>query len=101
MELTENKTEFYIVDAETGENRGSTVIDPYDLTDEECAAIAEEAYDNLVHSLVEAGGEVHFLRELLTRAYEQLMLLGYDSGFTNEEIDKLTKDIAEYFKEIR
>lgn len=69
-----------------------------DLTDEECDAIAEEAYDNLVHSLIEAGGEIRELRELLVRAYEQLLLLGYDSGFTNEEIYSLTTDIAKYLE---
>ena len=97
----ENKTKFYVVDAKTGENRGSTVIDQYDLTDEECDAIAEEAHDNLVRSIVEAGGEIRKLREFLTRAYEQLLLLGYDSGFTNEELSKLTNDIKEYLEETK
>ena len=95
----ENNNKFYVVNAKTGENRGSVVIDLYDLTDEEYDAIAEEAHDNLVRSLVEAGGEIRELRELLTRAYEQLMLLGYNSGFTNEEIHKLTNDIKRYLEE--
>ena len=72
--------------------------DACDLTDEEYDAIAEEAHDNLVRSLVEAGGEIRELRELLARAYEQLMLLGYDSGFTNEEIHKLTNDIKSIWR---
>ena len=72
-----------------------------DLTDEEYDAIAEEAYDNLVHSLIEAGGEIRELRELLTRAYEQLLLLGYDSGFTNEQIYSITTDISKYFEGIK
>ena len=95
MELTHD---FNIIDVRTKEQKR---LDELDLTDEECDAIAQEAYDSLVRSLVEAGGEMRFLRELLARAYEQLMLLGYDSGFSNEEIHKLTNDISEYLKEIK
>ena len=84
-----------IIDVRTKEQKR---LDESDLTDEECDAIAEEVYDNLVHSLIEAGGEIRELRTLLSRAYEQLLLLGYDSGFTNEEIHKLTNDIAEYLE---
>ena len=96
----ENKNKFYVVNAVTRENRGSTVIDPYDLTDEEYDTITEETHDNLVRSLVEASGEIRELRELLARVYEQLLLLGYDSGFTNEEIHKLINDINKYLEEI-
>jgi ferredoxin len=66
--------------------------------DRELAEAAQEAHDNLVRSLVEAGGEIRELRELLSRAYQQILLLGYDSGFTNQEIADLTNDIQEYFK---
>ena len=72
--------------------------DACDLADEEYDAIAEEIHNNLIRSLIEAGGEIRELRELLTRAYEQLLLLGFDSGFTNEEIHKLTNDISEYLE---
>ena len=71
-------------------------LDELDLTDKECDAITEDAYNNLVHSLIEANGEIHQLRQLLMRAYEELVLLGYDSGFTNEEIRNLTNDISKY-----
>ena len=85
-----------------GTRRNLPVLDDAcDLTDEEYVAIAEEAYDNLVHSLIEAGGEIRELRTLLSRAYEQLLLLGYDSGFTNEEIHKLINDIKEYLEETK
>ena len=94
----ESKSKFYVVNAKTGENRGSIVVDPYDLADEEYDAITEEVHDNLVRSLIEAGDEIRELRELLARAYEQLMLLGYDSGFTNEEIYKLTNDIKSIWR---
>ena len=90
---------FYMVDTRDGSVRHSPIIDPYDLTDEEYNAITEEAHDNLVRSLVEANGEIRELRELLTRAYEQLLLLGYDSGFTNEKMHKLTNDIKKYLEE--
>ena len=85
-----------------GTRRNLPVLDDAcDLTEEEYDTLVEEAYDNLVHSLIEAGGEIRELRLLLTRAYEQLMLLGFDSGFTNDEIRKLTDDISKYLKEIR
>lgn len=63
--------------------------------------IAEDAYNNLVHSLIEANGEIRQLQKLLARAYEELILLGYDSGFTNEEIRNLTNDISEYLIKIK
>lgn len=72
--------------------------DVCDLTDEECTSISEEVHNNLVRSLIEAGGEIRELRSLLTRAYEQLLLLGYDSGFTNEDIHKLINDITIYLE---
>lgn len=64
------------------------------------AVIAEDAYNNLVCSLIEANGEIRQLRQLLARAYEELVLLGYDSGFTNEEIRNLTNDISKYLIKI-
>lgn len=68
---------FYIVDAESGENRGSVVHDDYDpytgkyafvspdddISDEEYEAAAQEAHDELVRSLVEAGGEIRELND--------------------------------------
>lgn len=87
---------FYIVNAETGENRGSVVIDPYDA---ELEAAAEEAHDNLVRSLVEAGGTIREARELLTRSLEWLYILGYDSGFTNPAIGTLTNDIKKFLED--
>ena len=70
----------------------------FHMVDAECESAAQEAHDNLVRPLVEAGGEIRELRELLSRAYQQILLLGYDSGFTNQEIADLTNDIQEYFK---
>ena len=63
-------TDFYIIDATTGRNRGSVVIDNYDAPNEP--------------------------RELLIRALDQLYLLGYDSGFTNPAIEQLVTDIKFY-----
>ena len=105
--------DFYIVDTESGENRGSVVQDDYDpytgkyafvspdddLTDEEYEAIAEEANDNLVRALIEAGGEICEARELLVRSLEMLYILGYDSSFTNPAIDTLTTDIKKFLEE--
>lgn len=87
-----------VIDVHTKEQKK---LDELDLTDEGYDAVAEEAHDNLVRSLVEAGGEIRELRELLARAYEQLLLLGFDSGFTNEEIRKLTNEIKEYLEETK
>ena len=64
--------EFYIVNAKTGENRGSVVIDPYDA---ECEAAAQEAHDNLIHSLIEAGGEIREAKELLREAKDALLYM--------------------------
>lgn len=63
-------------------------------------AIAENAYNSLVRSLIEANGEILQLEQLLMRAYEELILLGYDSGYTNEEIHNLTNDISKYLIKI-
>jgi hypothetical protein len=69
-----------------------------DLTDEEYEAIAEEANDNLVRALIEAGGEINEARELLARSLEMLYILGYDSGLTNPAIDTLTTDIKKFLE---
>ena len=73
-------------------------VDDDDISDEEYEVAAQEVHDELVRSLIEAGGEIRELRELLSRAYEQILLLGYDSMFTNEEIEKLMNDIREYYR---
>ena len=70
-----------------------------DLTDEEYEAIAEEANDNMVRALIEAGGEINEARELLTRSLEMLYILGYDSGLTNPAIDTLTTDIKKFLED--
>ena len=70
-----------------------------DLTDEEYEAIAEEANDDMVRALIEAGGEINEARELLTRSLEMLYILGYDSSFTNPAIDTLTTDIKKFLEE--
>lgn len=87
-------SKFYIVDAKTGENRGPVVMDPWDDISAEEAY--NEAHDNLVRACIEAGGTIREARELLTRALEQLYLLGYDSGFTNPAIEQLVTDIKFY-----
>lgn len=70
-----------------------------DISDEEYEAIAEEANDNLVRALIEAGGEINEARELLTRSLEMLYILGYDSSFTNSAIDTLTTDIKKFLED--
>lgn len=72
----ENENKFYIVDTKTGENRGSIVMDSYNAPSNEA-------------------------RELLTRALEQLYLLGYDSGFTNNDVRALTTDIRNHLEETK
>ena len=102
---------FYIMDAETGENRGPVERDDYDPytgkyafcspsnedlgfgenwvsespempdEDREAAEAAQEAHDNLVRSLVEAGGEIRELKEMLRETKDALfyMLVLHDS----------------------
>ena len=64
--------------------------------DREAAEAAQEAHDNLIRSLIEAGGEIREAKMLLVRALDQLYLLGYDSGFTNPAIEQLVTDIKFY-----
>ena len=84
--------DFYMVDAETGEERGSVVIDEYDEA-------SEDAYNNLIRGLIDANRDVADAKVLLVRALDQLYLLGYDSGFTNPAIEQLTIDIHNFLKE--
>lgn len=84
--------DFYVVDAKTGENRGSIIIDEYDEA-------AQDSYDNLVRACIKAGGDLREARELLARSLETLYLLGYDSGYTNPTIDTLTNDIRNFLEE--
>lgn len=72
-----------------------------DISDEEYEAAAQEAHDNLVRSLIEAGGTAREARELLARSLEWLYLLGYDSGFTNSEISTLTTDIKKFLEDTK
>ena len=91
--------DFYIVDAKTGKNRGPVVMDPFDDISVEEAY--NEAHDNLARACIEAGGDLREARELLTRALEQLYLLGYDSGFTNPEIEQLVTDINNFLEDTK
>lgn len=70
-----------------------------DISDEEYEAATQEVHDKLIHSLIEAGGTVREARELLTRSLEMLYLLGYDSGFTNDEIKTLTTEIKQFLED--
>ena len=91
-------SKFYIVDAKTGKNRGSVVMDPFDniCVEDIYDDAAEEAHDNLVHGLIDANRDIVEARGLLVRALDQLYLLGYDSGFTNPAIKQLVTDIKFY-----
>ena len=76
--------DFYIVDAKTGKNRGSVVMDPFDdisveevyddITDEEYDQIAEDAENERLHSLIEASAEINELRGDCKKMLERLML---------------------------
>ena len=67
--------DFYVVDAATGKNRGSVVIDPYDnITNEEYAQIAEDAYNEKVHALIEASAEINELRGDCKKMLNRMML---------------------------
>ena len=77
-------SDFYIVDAKTGKNRGSVVMDPWDdisveevyddITDEEYNQIAEDAENERIHSLIEASAEINKLRGDCKKMLECLML---------------------------
>ena len=88
---------FYVVDAKTGKNRGSVVMDPYDEYDQ----AAEDAHNGLIRGLIEANEDIAEARKLLTRSLEMIYILGYDSSFTNPAIDTLTTDIKKFLEEIK
>ena len=77
-------SDFYIVDAKTGKNRGSVVIDPFDdvsveevyddITDEEYDQIAEDAYNEKIHALIEASAEINELRADCKKMLDRMML---------------------------
>ena len=83
-------SKFYNVDAKTGENRGSVVIDPYDEA-------SEDAYNNLVRSLVDANSEIVRLRadckkltDVLFSAVASLIIAIDD--YNGPYLDKLTEN---------
>lgn len=91
--------------------------DDDDVSDEEYEAAAQEAHDNLVRSLIEAGGEICKLKEMLREAKDALLYIlilhkAQDSRCNQEKIvpalymlqsgpDKWTPERAdEVFKKI-
>lgn len=63
-------TDYYMIDDRTGEVRKEIIIDDYNQSDEEAAA--EDAYNNLVRSLIEAAGEINTLKDDKKRLLEML-----------------------------
>lgn len=73
--------------------------DACDLTDEEYDAIAEGAHDNLVRSLIEAGGEIRELRRLLQLARGHINFMLYDyKGPSKKLIQNDLLKIAAYLE---
>ena len=50
-------------------------VSPDEADDAECEAAAEEAHDNFVRSLIEAGGEIRELKEMLREAKDALLYM--------------------------
>jgi len=73
--------------------------DDDDISDEEYETAAQEAHDNLVRDLIDAGFKICEARELLTRSLEILYILGYDSSFTNPTISTLTIEIKKFLED--
>ena len=93
-----------------------------DLSEKKCDELAQESYDSLVHSCIEAGGEIRELRRLLTIAKDDLLYLlldgqGYreqlnseglvalsvlmnEYGMSKEKVDKDFKEISEYLERL-
>ena len=65
-------------------------VPPDEVDDEEYEAAAQEAHDELVRSLIEAGGEIRELKEILREAKDALlyMLVLHDSthGHNMQEV---------------
>lgn len=95
--------------------------DDDDVSDTELEAAAEEAHDNLVRSLIEAGGEIRELKEVLRETKEALFYmlvlhdsshghnmleavpilyqLQSDSGWTVQKAQEIFKKVSEYCEE--
>ena len=70
--------------------------DADDISDEEYEVAAQEAHDELVRSLVEAGGEIREAKELLARLLKMLYLYGYDEFHGSDVVRKNIIDIKEF-----
>ena len=93
--LPQADEKFYIVDAKSGENRGSVIQDDYTVSDEEYETAAQEAHDKLVRSLIEADGEIRELEDdkkrLIFALKEAVVWLDY---FITTERDDIYRDDA-------
>lgn len=69
-----------------------------DVSDEEYEAV-EEAHDELVRSLVEAGGKIHEARELLRRMLKMLYLYGYDEFHGSDMVKKNITDAKKFLED--
>jgi hypothetical protein len=70
-----------------------------DISDEEYESATEEAYDNLLHSLVKAGGKIHEARELLRRMLKMLYLYGYDEFHGSDLVKKNIIDAKKFLED--
>lgn len=76
--------DFYVVDAKTGKNRGPVVMDPWDdisieevctdITNEEYDQVAEDAYNEKIHALIEASAEISELHADCKKMLDRMML---------------------------
>lgn len=74
---------FYVVDAKTGENRGSIIMDEYDEA-------AQEAHDNLVRGLAEANADIDILtRALKDAVYGLYLALNTYEGPSEDMLDEI------------
>lgn len=98
---------------EVGKNHDSVVRDDYDpytgkyafvspdddVSDEEYETAAQEAHDNLIRALVEAGSKIHEARELLRRIVNMLYLYGYDEFHGSDTVKKNIIDIKKFLED--
>ena len=90
-------TDYYMIDDRTGEVRKEIIVDEYDQS---CEEAAEDAYNNLVRSLIEASAEINSLKDDKRRLLEMLdqtanaltlTLATYDGCFEEELGETLYK----------
>lgn len=91
---------FCMFNTDTGTKLGSVNIDPYDPADEELEEAAEDAYNNVIRSLIEVTADRNDLVRRLCEAYKMLldMLKGAETGAMYAHVRGLLDKLNEEYE---